>query len=158
MIVNQLVIFKRPKNWLSDSCRGLDIPESELKFLLASLLDAFMYKVLSKTIYTLVNNGDMAVFVNAPSMPIGGGITDFVTKVHKIPYDEYYLKCKEEKFSFRFMDHHIQHIMRAVNECMGRLIISDIKKEYYKWLLIKNVSIDIDSASEISKFLILSIL
>lgn len=158
MIVNQSVIFKRPKNWLSDSCKSLAMPVSELKLILKPLLNHFSYEMLLETIYILVDNADMNIFATAQYTPAGTGLSDLVTKVAiSENQEEYYLARKPGGFgrSFYFEGTHIPDLISVATECMGRLIISDIKKEYYKWSFIKILDIDIDSQSEIAKFLIL---
>ena len=160
MIINQNIIFKRPKNWLELTHRGLDIPTSTLELLLTIKLPYWFYQNdIKQIIYSLVNNGDMNVFKNAPTVKEGRGLAGFVTKVSlSLSRYEYYIEVNAQGMhSFRFDDIYIPVLISMAIECMGHLIISDIKKEYEKWSLIKNLDVDIDSQCEIEKFLILTL-
>lgn len=156
-------IFKRPKNWLSKSCRGLDIAEKDFRILLKPLLNQqFTYNNLAETIYILVDNADMDVFENTPCTKCGVGLNGLVTKVQigeKIY--EYWIARGPDIIgrSLHYNDNHVLTLASAATECMKRLIISDINEEYQKWFLIKNIDtyigVDIDALTEIAKILIL---
>lgn len=155
------IIFSRPKDWILNSSRSLIVPLSVLKLLETLKFPSyFSLKDIIQAAYTIANNGDLTIFKGLKYTCAGQGLNGIVTRVmcQGDDEDDYYLQTSQwRSSSFRFKGSYIPDFVQLATEYMISFIISDIKKEYKKWLLIKHMSndIDIDAQIEIAKFLIL---